>query len=263
MKVWKIIPWALAALAGLAVLAGGVLYYKASRVPENYRPPQLNHEEQVAAAKHFVQRVLAEWHNMAQLTVPFTWEIKQKELNAYLASMDEIPALEPDGRRGEVHEKMAKAGLAAPATVVDADKITFMIRSTEYNKVISADISLEFTDDGLLHVRLLETRVGRLTVPAEFVRDRLRQALIRRASKRGADRPPEAGRDRRWSEQMLDGVGRLLEKLILAMDEAPIKPEMVIAKKHRVRIDGIDLEPGLVRVRATPLGRVKRKKSRP
>ena len=62
---------------------------------------------------------------------------------------------------------------------------------------------------------------------------------------------------------MLDGVGRLLEKLILAMDEAPIKPEMVIAKKHRVRIDGIDLEPGLVRVRATPLGRVKRKKSRP
>jgi len=262
MKVVKIALWVLLGLVVVAALAAGVLYLMASLKPKNYRPAQLSQAEKVGAAKRFADRVLAEWHNKSPGTVPFTWKITQKELNEYLASMDEIPALKPHSKRGDVHEKMAKAGLAGPAAAMGRDKITFMIRSTEYNKVISADISLEFTSDGRLQIRLVAARVGRLTVPTSFVRDRLKQALVRGEGNRKAKRAGQAVRPLDEDQATIEDIGRMLDTLISRIDEDPIVPEMVIEKKHRVRIDAIDLEPGLVRIHATPLGRVKRKKTK-
>ena len=73
------------------------------------------------------------------------------------AIADEIAASRPSGKAGEVYRAMEKAGFIDPAVSLGDGILTVMVRSKEYDKVLSADVSFSFTADRKLRVRLEES----------------------------------------------------------------------------------------------------------
>ena len=270
MKISKIklVAYISAALVGVLLLTAGVLYYVASSVPAEYCPENLTPEQRKQAAKDFFNEHFAKFNNIAHNTTPAKWSITQKQLNAYLASMDEIAELPPDSRRNDVNKQLDSAGLAAPAAKLHDGVLTLMIRAKEYNKVISADIAFQSVEEGKLQVKLVAARVGNLTVPRGFVGDRLNElkaSLIERMKRRQEERRDPtrhaAGHRATPTGASLEDVQRVLTGVISAIDEPPMRPEFVwpIGRK-RVRIDKVEITEGQATLHITPLGRAKRKR---
>ncbi|MDY6913484.1 MAG: hypothetical protein SVT52_03385, partial [Planctomycetota bacterium] len=166
-------------LTGGVILVSAGLYIAANETPQAYIPPYLSDGEKQQAAKQFVRRI-QDFGNDAQQHEPYLWSLTQDQLNAYLASLDEIAANMPGGKAGVVHKAMRRIGLTTPTLKLSKDVLTFMVHSSKYDKVISADFSFSFTPDKKLQVSILQTRVGRLAMPDTFVRsqlEKLRDAL--------------------------------------------------------------------------------------
>lgn len=263
MRVGKVVVRVILVVVLVLLVVAGVLYWQASRIPDAYDPADgLTAEQRLQVAKNFGQH-LSDFNNIAQRTTPGEWQITQKQLNQYLASMDEIAWYSGSSKRGDVQRQMDKAGISGPAAALGDGVLTLMFRSRKYNKIVSADVTFSYTDDRKLQVRLAQTRVGTLPIPAGLVRDRLgglKKALSRRPSKT-PDRRADPAPDRETKGASAEDVGRLLAGLIGAIDEAPIKPEFVMRlNRKRVRIDAIRIEPGVATLEITPLRKDKRKK---
>lgn len=251
----KIILRVLLVLVLLVVLAGLVLYVLASRPPASYQPAQLTQKEKEQSARQFVSHI-SDFNNKAQRNEAFEWQITQEQLNDYLASADEIAANRLGGRRGEVRQAMESVGLADPAVAMSDGVLTLLVRSSAYDKVVSADLAFRFTPDGKLGIRLTQTRIGQLPVPDRFLRQqlqRLKEQIRLDQQKHGestaaATSPADSSED----------VGRLLAAVIAAIDEEPITPELVGGLNHKkVRIEDLRITTGKLTVRAVPIERHK------
>lgn len=261
MRLGKTIKLGLVVAGSAAAIAAGVIYIQASRIPRGYRPAQLSAEQKQQAAKEFLNRkILHEFGNAAQRNEPFDWVITQDQLNRYLSAMDEIAASAPSAEPGMVYRGMEEAGLAAPAVLLQDGKVTLMVRSSRHQKILSADVSFAFTRDRKLRVRLLAARVGLLTLPDSWVRQRIEE--LRSAALAGLGDSEQSGR----SGGGLAGfssrdVGDVLAAVLAGIDREPISTELTwrVNKKH-VRIEGIDIADGTLRLRVVPAGR---KGSRP
>jgi hypothetical protein len=103
-----------------------------------------------------------------------------------------------------------------------------------------------------LQVHLRQIRIGALTLPSWLVRswqEQLRSMLLKQLG----------SNDRRAAGSALSGVtsedlGRVLSKLLLAMDGAPIEPELIwpMGRRH-VRIEQIDITPDAITLHARPI----------
>ena len=123
-----------------------------------------------------------------------------------MAAIDDIAFNLSDVKRGKTDAEMAKLGLADPAVAFEDGKVTLMIRSTAYNKVLSAEISVELVADGKLQFTLSATRIGKLRVPRGFLTGKLR-ALSKKLAGEGAS-----------------DIARTLAGLLSAIDGQPISP---------------------------------------
>ena len=245
------------ALAGIVVVALVVaagLYLRASVIPEAYRPAVLTQAQKRAVASDDFVPHLAEFGNDAGRAVPFTWSVTARQLNEYLASMDEIADfLRPGpGRAGEVTAALDEAHLASPAAALQDGLLTLMIRQSQANKILSMDVGFSFTEAGLLRVHLRRMRIGLLKLPPWLVRSWQEQIKSMLLEQLGSY-------DRRRAGSALSGVtsedlGLVLSKLLLAMDGAPIEPELVwpIGRK-RVRIEQVGITPEAITLHARPV----------
>lgn len=260
MRIVRTVKWLTAGAAVLAFAAAG-LYIQASRTPPNYSPAILSADQRDRAAKEFLNRkILNDFGNATQRNRPFDWSIGEDELNRYLASMDEIASSAPTVQPGAVHRAMADAGLAAPAVALRNGKLTLMVRSTKYEKILSADLAFTFNKDGMLLVRLVQARSGRLALPDRWLRDRLRrlgQSLdaedrSARPAAGPAGQSHRAGRSGSLAVSSLD-VAELLRVVLAAIDNKPIRPELTwgINERH-VRISGIRISDGLLTLHVVP-----------
>jgi len=252
----------------LALLLGAaVLYLTASSIPSGYapNPGRLGHQARKRVAQdQFTPHILV-FGNRAQKNEPFTWSASQDQLNNYLAAADEIAAIQPRRKRTRVHELMDKAGLADPFVALDDGVLTLMVRLKAYNKIVSADLSFSFTPAKELRVRLGGTRIGLLPIPDSVVRGRLKrlQRMLRaRVARRRPAPEPGAAAGKRASggdgpaEMSADVVGGLLGAVIAAIDEEPISAELTWpVNRKSVRIEGIDIDDGLLTLHVVPIRR--------
>jgi hypothetical protein len=222
---------------GLALIAG-VLYFQASRDPADYDPPELTQEQRNLHATRFVQE-MTPIINKGEETGPtdsITRTFTEERLNAYLASIDEIAFLRVGSRRGEVREAMAKAGLEGMAIAVNDGGVTLMVRSVEYDKVLSADLSLAMTEAESIKVQLTGARVGRLAIPTGLVRTgltQLKDALPQRA---------ESGRSRIGGLKVNE-LEHALTGILAAVDGESIQPQWRV-EGVRMSLTGLLAEPG-------------------
>jgi len=244
----------------LAALAVVVLYFQASRIPSDYRPAQLSGREREQAARQFVSQI-SDFNNKAQLPQPFEWQITQEQANRYLAAADEIAANRLGGRPGEVREALESVGLSDPAVSLNDSILALLVRSSHYDKVVSADIRFTFLDDGRLQIRLAQTWVGQLPVPDALLRsqlERLKQKLAREQAQTRVRPRASSG-----EEPSSDEVGRLIASVISAIDEAPIDPVLVGGLNNKkVRIESIRIHDGKLTLRAVPVERTPARRAR-
>jgi hypothetical protein len=247
MRGSRVLRWIRRAILLLLVVGAGVaaaLYLLASWVPAQYRPANLSWQERSAAAKEFLNKKCIEgFTNKAPVRQPFSISVSQDQVNQYLASMDEIEGVIPDGRPGEARSRLQGAGLADPAVAIGDGVLTLMVRLTEYGKILSADVSFEFQSDGRLRVRLRGVRLGRLAVPESLYRGQI-QAL-RQAVGQAARAAEGHGRGHISAED----VSALLATALGAINEEPIP---TVLRGYRQRIAGIDLRDRTLTLRFEP-----------
>lgn len=237
----------------LLVVAAVALYFQASRMPSDYAPAQLSAREKEQAARQFVNQI-GEFNNKAQLPQPFEWQITQEQINRYLAAADEIAANRLGGRRGEVREALESVGLNDPAVSLNNGTLTLLVRSSQYDKVVSADIRFQFVAGGRLQIRLVQTWVGQLPVPDTFLRSqlqRLKEKLAREQAQSARQTGPSSD-----TQPSPDEVARLITTVLTSIDEAPIEPVLVGGlNDKKVRIEDIRIDDGKLTLRAMPIGR--------
>ena len=225
------------------VTAGG-LYIQATRVPDNYQPVRLSKEDTKKATAAFVQNFAQGFGNQVKELEPFEWTLTQQTANMYLASIDEIAFSLPSGvRRGYVNEQMAEMGLADPAIAFDNGKITLMVRSTEYNKVLSAEIEVKLVADDKLQFTLSATRIGRLPMPSSFLTDQL-QTLATKLSGKQAD-----------------DISKTLADLLAAINGEPISPpDTWRIQGIKVDIEAITIADGKLTLKVRPIAPPRKKR---
>ena len=257
MRVRKLIIRSLLIVAALVLLATGGLYLLASWQPANYRPAQLSQRDKERSAYEFATRLM-EVNNRLGECRPFEFTVSEAQVNAYLASIDEINALQlerGDGprRRGQVYKAMASWGLSAPAVAFRDGVLTLMVRSDEYNKVISAGLSFQFLDGGeMMRVRLEGVHVGRWPVWEWVYRayvEKLKAGVQVKNERAGNGAKGKVGFS---SEQVLDMALGLLSSI----DDTPIPTELRLRKWLVVRLEGIELADGQMTLRINPIRRV-------
>ncbi|MFP4354043.1 MAG: hypothetical protein ACLFUJ_02880 [Phycisphaerae bacterium] len=176
MRIGRVIKWSLLAIVLLLVITAGVVYYMLSRVPEAYHPAELTFQQRRDVAEQTFWDDVSRLNNLIHDGYRDAFRLTESRLNEYLASIDEIAVFQQGTKPGEVHEKMTSMGLAGPAVSLSEETLTLMIRSTEYNKVVSFDLRPQ-VENGTFSVELLDVRVGTLSLPDSMVQEQLAQLI--------------------------------------------------------------------------------------
>ena len=252
MRARKAIRRMAVAVAAAVVVTAGLLYVQSVRIPGNYRPARLSADQKKKTVKEFWSKV-QDFGNAAQKNDPYEWSVKRVQLNRFLAAMDEIAASTPSGESGRVHRAMAAAGLTEPAIDLGDDSITLMVCSTEYNRIISAELVFSINAEGQLIGTLSEMRLGRLTLPRSWVQEQFQEA-------KGllfADIVLDDDSENRGMAPLSTGdLARLLGKILGGIDGDPIKAELTWPiKKKRVRIDRIEIDEKQLKLQVVPIDR--------
>lgn len=251
MKVGRLAKWTAVAIPAVLAMTALVAYIQASRFPRFYAPAFLDASQRDRAAKDFFNRkILAEFGNAAQANEPFDWSINEDEINRYLASIDEIASSAPSVKPGELTRQMVRAGLADPSVALRNGKLTLMARSSEYHKIISADLALLLTDGGMLEVHLGQVRTGRLPLPDSVIRDRVAEVRASLLAGDSEHEPTDLG------GVSSREVGPALRNVLAAIDAEPIRPELTWRLNNkRVRIAAIEIADGTLRLNFVPIPR--------
>ncbi len=152
------------------LLAMAAIYVLASWRPGYFRPAYLTQREKEIATQNFNAKI-AELTNQVQAREPYALRMTQDEANGYLASTDEIALfLHPGRQRGDIQQLMDRVGLAEPCVRFANDVVTLMIRSSEYGKIFSADLSFSFDEAGDVRIHLKRARIGLLPIPKFVIR---------------------------------------------------------------------------------------------
>lgn len=249
------------ALVGLAGL-----YLAASHVPSDYHPQELSQAQREMSAKQFVNKAVAEFYNRIQLNEPSTMSFSEKELNEYLASMDEIAALDVNGKKGAIYKVLDEAGLSGPAMSVGNGTLRLMVRLKEQGKVLSIDIKPQFVADGRLKISLVKARLGDLAIPDSMLRKHLEGLRLSMQAKEAAARSQdgvEAASKEHSPRMSADEMASVLGRIVTAIDQEPISTNLPRKVNGRtVRIDGLDMGNNTVTLHIRPLVDQARSESR-
>ncbi len=265
MKVFlKILLWT--SLTVLALLL--VVYLLASLIPPTYQPERLSEYDKRQATMRFYNKA-GEFRNHSQTREPFSVTYTQKEVNEFLASIDDIVGAQPDTpnvkrQYGSVYAVLSHAGLADPAVHFSKGVLTVMIRRQDWDKMVSAALKFDFDEKHQLHVSMSGAYVGRLRVPDDVVRwgmMRLRPLLVKELEKiEATSQPGKHGGKSKDSGAGIIGFGTAeiataFSAAITAIDEKPIPPARLSSKGSRTRITAIDVEEGQITLQFMPVSR--------
>lgn len=237
----------------LVLLAGAAaaltVYLLAGAVPESYQPSDLTPAQREQAVTELANEY-SRFNEQAVAGDTYTWTLTQDQVNRYLASMDEANAMRVGHEAGEVKRKLARAGIADPAIVLDDGAVTLMCRLREYDKIVAADLTFEFTADGKLRLKLAGARIGRLPLPRDIVAEKLNRlkGVLANAGKRSSDR------EKAPTGQATGEFAEALRAVVMAIEGDPIDPTAVLqASKRRVRFTDVTIDDGLLTLTVQPV----------
>lgn len=268
----KIIQYGTVGFLVLVALPAVLMYVAATRTPEDYNPLQarMTPEQRKEIAHAFFVHTINEFGNRAQGVEPFTWSITSDELNQYLASMDAIAwlvlpnssggaaATQPDVSFGSYASRfraqMDGLGLGGWCGAITEDGLKLMVKSTKYNKILSATLEFEVKGEKQMWVRITHARLGLLMIPKSIIRSsliKLRESMARRGERGEEDRGGKPGK------KPSKDVVLLLENLLdMAIDERPREPVLSMSGKIKpTLIERIDIADGTMTIRARPIRR--------
>jgi hypothetical protein len=228
----RILVWTLVVM----IIMSGLLYVQATRIPDNYHPARLTQEETKQTVGDFARDIAQGFGNNVKKVEEFDWSIDQSTVNRYLASIDEIAFKLPNGvKRGYIDEEMARLGLADPAVAFEDGKVTLMVRSTKYRKVLSAEISVKLVDEKLKFA-LTSTRIGKLPVPSSFLTDKIKSLSEKLTGERA------------------DDISETLAELLRAIDGEPISPsDAWRIQGIKVAIESLTVDNGKLKLFVRPI----------
>ncbi len=233
-----------------------VVFLLTSWVPRAYTPAKLSAEMRTTVANSHFPSHLMDFGNAAQLNEPFIWTLTAGQLNAYLASADEIADFFSPGpdKKGQVDAVLAAAGITGLAAALDDGELTLMARRVGRNQIISIGVSFDHTADGRVKVSLKHLRLGLLPLPRKLIRSHIRQftdALPQRPAGAGSADDKLVGS---LAAVSADDLARLIGQLLRAIDGEPISPVInwPVGKKT-VRIDRTDIDDGKMTLHVQPV----------
>ncbi len=246
--------WVLAITFLAVVVAAGMIYAMACRIPPAYHYRALTAEEQKESLDSLIaDHIFHRFGNKAGAGLPFTWTITAARANEYLASLDAVGSLcEPPTYPSL---EMERAGLSGPAVAMHQGVLTLMVHAKRYDKIFSTDLAFDFNGQGDLTARTLAMRVGVMPVPQSFL-GKLHQQIRRQLAEHLAK--AEKVRDRRIGPVPVGDFAKLLRNIIRMADGECIRPELVWPLgKHRVRIDRVEISEGKLSIHFVPVSRAR------
>ena len=155
----------------LLLIATAILYYLANKTPEYYSPTDLSPSQKQEVSQEFKSR-MDSLYLEAVSDKSFNQSYTKEEINKYLISLDEI-AQKQSGQKSSIYKKMDEAGFSQPAIHLADGRIIFMVRSHEYNKVLSMELGISSTEDKKIKVDLINSRIGTLDLPKDLLLDKM------------------------------------------------------------------------------------------
>ena len=262
--VRKIIKYTAIAVVALVILAAMGLFLLASWKPSGYEPIRLSDSQKHKTATDFAMLVIDRFREAARAAArnerPFSFSFTQDQINEYLASIDHIAALRPPVKHGEIYKVMDQVGLAEPVVHLQQGILTVMVRTRDYEKVLSAGLAFTFTKDAGLKIDLASAHIGRAPIPKALIRNRLQpvKAILRKQMEKmqSAGTRPTKPRGVVLVGFSTRDIARVIRGVITAIDEEPIPTEELVSKVGaKVRVTGIDVEDGKITLHFAPVGR--------
>ena len=244
------------------VLTVALLYGLADRVPSDYRDAQhrvarlaeLNEqaerENREAPRRHFL-KIYGDFSKYGGAGKPFTFKVTSDEINLCLVSMDQIASLRSD-RSVSATAQLAKAGFRGPLISLDDGVLTLMVKSTQYDKIISVDLKFVFDERGDMRMEILAIRVGVLPVPKAWLEGRLHQlrkrmqTLLGQENGNNGDSPVAPTKD----------VARLLRAVVNMLDAQSVRPKITWRQKnarHLLLITDVVIDDGTLTLHFDPI----------
>lgn len=260
----KIIKWTAIDVVALLMLVAMGLFLLASWKPSGYEPIRLSDNQKHKAASDFGMLVIDRFRRAAQDAAhndrPFSFSFTQDQLNGYLASMDHIAVLRAPVKHGDVYKLMDEAGLTEPVINLRDGVLTVMVRTRDYEKILSAGLTFTFTEDAGLKIDLAGAYIGRAPIPKSLIRRRLQpvKAILREQMEKMQTTSTQPTKPRGI---VLVGfstrdIARVIRGAIMAIDEEPIPAKDLVSKVGaKVRVTGIDIEDGKITLTFTPVTR--------
>lgn len=263
MRVRRIICRVLVVLLVAVVLMAGLLYGLADRIPADYREalqrvPRLTELNELAERdnregprRKFLE-LYGDFSKYGGAGKPFAFCITADEVNMCLVSMDRIASMQ-SAKPVQATAKLEKAGFSDPMVAMDDGVLTLMVWSIEYGKVISADLSFIFDDQGDMRLEILAIRIGVLPVPKSLLEGRISrlceklQSLLGRGSDNGNDIQQTApARD-------VARILRAVASMLNGQAVRPILPWRDLGARHPLMITDVVVTDGALTLHFEPI----------
>jgi hypothetical protein len=252
----RIILRLLLGLAAVVIVGLTTVYVLASWRPGYFRPAYLTQREKEIATHNFTAKI-TQLTNQVQAHEPYVLSMTQDEANTYLASTDEIALFLHPGQqqRGDIQQLMDRVGLAEPCVRFENGVVTLMIRSAEYGKIFSVDLSFSFDGDGSIRIHLERARIGLFPIPRFMVRtqlERLKVVLRERLEAAQAERAAASEEGQEVGGFAVVDLTEIFAKVITAVDENPIRGEIRVRGQY-AQISNIEIEGGSIAIHFEPV----------
>jgi hypothetical protein len=243
----QIFGWAGLSVLFLLMLLAAVALLLASSRPDAWQPYQLKHEQQKEVAERFATRSINELVNGMRGFEPFTFTLTEEEMNAYLASLDELAMLAYSGeemsrRPSELVAAMDRVGIADPVVDMQEDRLRLLVRSKKGNKIISLDVAFTFTDDEKMYITLEGVRVGLLPIPRSLVSGSLEQL-----------QKSVSHKDAQSVETSLRNTDLILGSVIRSIGGEPVPTRLPFSDSRPKRIHDIEIDEQSLTIHFVPI----------
>jgi hypothetical protein len=249
----KVIQYTSAGFLLLIALPAVLLYVAATRAPSDYHPlgDRLTEQQRKGWANHCISNYFTNFHSKTEDIHPFTWSLTEEQLNLYVSSIDEIAWMGQFGVGGPVRPQMANLGLSGWCIALTDDGIKIMVRSTRYDKILSATLTFKTDSENRMRVRVERARMGVLVIPKSVIIGTLAKLKDQMARWRKEESDPK----KRSGGKTVGNLGALLENVLqMAVDDKPGEATLSGFVKP-TKIERVDTSGGTLTIHLRPVHR--------
>lgn len=216
----KIVQYAVVGFLLLIALPLVVMYVAATMTPSDYQPlrERMSEADRKEVANRCISDYMTNFQSMTEDVKPFTWSLTEKELNLYVSSIDEIVWTGEAGVGGKARSQMENLGLTGWCVALTDEGIKVMVKSTRYDKVLSATLAFQSAPGNQMRVGIERVRMGKLALPKSVIVS----ALTKLKEQLGKSRREGSAGKKHGGAKLTANLGAMLENVLqMAIDNKP------------------------------------------